>query len=231
MTSVIIRQVDAVGLVVRGDDDPRDVRDVVLSDVFLVNAKHIGRCGGVGLHMVIEGEPIDIPEIPRLAYPKEYALEEAVEPFENGLRRHFMEIPWPDCIFHRFEERVLTNALRPAQYKSVIDLDLGMLNPLSKPSDDVTAILTEHAFDVINPCGGKCGIAASDVRGTVQIQTSDSVPLYPAAVRDKPVVDFDRLTRQPRYLLDGLIFVEPCTSRHVLLIAVGIEYRLAARIN
>jgi hypothetical protein len=164
--SIITWQVDAVGLV-RGDDDACDVGDVVLSDVFLVNAKHIGRCGGVGLHMVIEGEPIDVPEIPRLAYPKDYTLEEAVEPFEDGLGRHFLEIPGPDCVLHRFKERVLANALRPAQYKGVIDLDLGMLNPLGKPSDDVVAILTEHALDVINPCGSKRGITASNVGGTV----------------------------------------------------------------
>ena len=46
MPAVVGRQIDAVGLVVGGDDDAADVRDGVFAAVLLVDPQHVGRRRG-----------------------------------------------------------------------------------------------------------------------------------------------------------------------------------------
>ena len=54
MAAVVGRQIDAVGLVVGGDDDAAAIEDAVFAQVFLVDAQHVGRRRGVGLHVIVE---------------------------------------------------------------------------------------------------------------------------------------------------------------------------------
>ena len=72
MPAVVGRQIDAVGLVVGGDDDAEAVEDVVLAQVLLVDPQHVRRRGGVDLHVVVEAEAVDLAEIARLADPQDH---------------------------------------------------------------------------------------------------------------------------------------------------------------
>ena len=73
MAAVVGRQIDAVGLVVGRDDDAAEVEDAVLAQVLLVDAQHVGRRGGVGLHVVVEREAVDVAEVARLADAQDHA--------------------------------------------------------------------------------------------------------------------------------------------------------------
>ena len=86
MASVVRRQIDAVGLVVGGQHDAADVEDVMFAQVLLVDAKHVGRRGEVGLHMVVELEAVYFAHVLRFGDPEHDALEEAIEASERLLR-------------------------------------------------------------------------------------------------------------------------------------------------
>jgi hypothetical protein len=42
---------------------------VVFAQVFLVDAKHVGRRGGIGLHVIVERKPIDVAQIAGFVHP------------------------------------------------------------------------------------------------------------------------------------------------------------------
>ena len=65
----------------------------VFAQVLLVDAQHVGRRGGVGLHVIVEGEAVDLAEVARLADAQDHRFQEAVESAEHLLRRHLGEIP------------------------------------------------------------------------------------------------------------------------------------------
>ena len=67
MPPIVWRQINSVSLVVRGDDHAATIQDAVLAEILLIDAQNIGRRGGVGLHVVIEGESVDIAQVARLA--------------------------------------------------------------------------------------------------------------------------------------------------------------------
>ena len=66
VAAVIGRQIDAIRLVVGRDDHAADIEDGVFAQVFLVDAEHVGRRGGVGLHVIVESEAVELAEIARL---------------------------------------------------------------------------------------------------------------------------------------------------------------------
>ena len=125
MPPVIGWQIDAVGLVVRGDDDAAAVKYAVFAQVLFIDAQHIGRRGGVGLHVIVE--------LKRLLSPRSRAsLTRRITDFRKPLkrpadllRRDFMEIPGPDCVLHGLEQRVLADALSATEHQRVIDLFCG----------------------------------------------------------------------------------------------------------
>ena len=96
MAPVVGRQVDSVGLVVRGDDDAAAVEDAVLAQVLLVDAQHVRRGRGVDLQPVIELELVDVAEVAALVDAQHHGPGEAVEAAEHGGRRHFDEVPGAD---------------------------------------------------------------------------------------------------------------------------------------
>ena len=76
MPPVVGRQVDAVGLVVGRHDDAADIKDVVLAQVFLVDAQHVWRRRQERLHVVVELESVDLAHILGFGDPEHDALDE-----------------------------------------------------------------------------------------------------------------------------------------------------------
>ena len=147
MAAVIGGQIDAVGLVIGGDDDGADVRDGVLAQVLLVDAEHVGWGGDDCLEVVVELIAIDVTEVARFGDAQDDGLEESVEAAEQLLRRDFLKIPWADGVLDGLEDRVLANALITPENDGVIDFSLGALNPLRKPCDDVFGVVGPNGHD------------------------------------------------------------------------------------
>src|SRR5215471_10534591 len=63
MSPVVWWQIDAVRLVVGSDDDAAAIGDGVFGEVLFVHAQYIGRGGGVGFHVVVELESINVAEV------------------------------------------------------------------------------------------------------------------------------------------------------------------------
>ena len=68
MPSVIGGQIDAIGLVVGGDDHTAAIKDAVLAQVLFIDAQHVRRSGRVGLHVIVKTEAVDIAEIARFVH-------------------------------------------------------------------------------------------------------------------------------------------------------------------
>src|SRR5215469_12597994 len=63
MAAVVGWQIDAVCLVVGGDDDAATIEDTVLAQVLFVDAQHIRRRCRIGFHVVVPSVAIDLTEI------------------------------------------------------------------------------------------------------------------------------------------------------------------------
>ncbi len=74
VAAIVWREVNAIGLVVRGDDDAADVEHVVLAQVLFIASEHVGRCGRVTLHMVVELIAVEIAKVARLADPEAQSI-------------------------------------------------------------------------------------------------------------------------------------------------------------
>ena len=145
MAAVVGGQVEAVGLVVGGQDDAADVEDRVFADVLLVDAQHVGRRGRERLHVVVEGEAVDLAEIARLGNAQDHRLQEAVEAAEQLQRRDLGEVPRADRVLDRLEQRVLADALAAAEHQRVVDLLAGELDAMGQPADQVVALVADRA--------------------------------------------------------------------------------------
>ncbi len=181
----------------------------MLAQVLLIDAQHIGRCRGVGFHVIVEGEAVHVAEIARLVDAQDHGFDEAVEPPEHVLRRHFAEIPRADRVLDRFEHRVLADALRAAEHERVVDLLLRPLHAVGQPQDHVLGLLAVDLADVLQPRPGLAGIAWLDLRRPVEVETAHAAALDPAARRDEAVADDHRQARCPRHLLDRLVLIQP----------------------
>src|SRR5215468_6967113 len=93
MAAIVGRQIDAVGLVIGGDDDAATIEDAVLAQVLLVDAQHIRRRRRIGFHVIMPSVTIDLAEIASLVNAQHYGFEEAVEPAEHVRRHDLDEIP------------------------------------------------------------------------------------------------------------------------------------------
>jgi hypothetical protein len=116
MPAIIGREINAALLVVGGDNNAAAVDDAVLAQVFFINAQYIGRRCGIGLHVIVELEAVELAEIARLADPKNDGLQESVEPAKHLLGRDLLEIPGADCVLNRLKERILADARRAAEH-------------------------------------------------------------------------------------------------------------------
>ena len=77
-------------------------------------------------------------------------------------RGHLGKIPRSDRPFDGFEERILPDALSAAENKSVIDLLLWPLNPMSQPVDDMIRRVAENVLGVVKPNSGVGRLPALD---------------------------------------------------------------------
>src|SRR5262245_15791061 len=110
--------------------------------------------------MIVKLISVKFPQIPRLAYPQDDGLHEAVESTKQVLRRDFGEITGTDRALDRLEQCILADALRTAKHQGMVDLHLRLLHPLRQPHDDVaTVLLTEDLPDMVEPRLRICGAA------------------------------------------------------------------------
>ena len=161
---------------------PQTVEDAVLAQVLFVDAQHVGRRGGVGLHVVVEREAVDVAEVARLVDAQDHRLQEAVEAAEHLLRRHLGEIPWPDRVLDRLQQRVLADALQAAEHERVVDLLVGPLHAVRQPMDDVIGVVGIDLVDVVEPRAGLGGVAGSMRRRPIEVEAASRRALDPAAL-------------------------------------------------
>jgi hypothetical protein len=100
MAAVIGWQIDAVGLVVRRDDDTAAIEHGMFAQVSFVDAQHVRRRGRVSFHVIVELKAVYVAEVARFAHAQDDGFQEAVEAAEHLLWGDFGEIPWADCMFY-----------------------------------------------------------------------------------------------------------------------------------
>jgi len=182
MAPVIGRQIDAVGLVICGDDDAATIEHAVLAQVLLVDAQHVRRRRGDCFHVIIPGVAINLAEIAGFVDAQHYGFEETVEPSEHVRRHHLDEIPRPDRLLDRLEQSVLADALPAAEHQSVVDLLSRPLHAMSKTCDDVLGIVGINPMHMLEPRIRFGGIAGNDGRRQINVQAGFTWPMDPAAV-------------------------------------------------
>ena len=79
MAAIVGRKVNAIGLVIGGDNEAADVEDVILPHVLLIDAQHFRRRCGQHLHLLIEIEAADLAEIASFAHPQHHRFGIAVK--------------------------------------------------------------------------------------------------------------------------------------------------------
>jgi len=191
----------------------------MLGDVFFVDAQHVRRRRGVGLHVIVEFEAVDVAEVSPFTDAQDDGLQEAIEASEHLLRRGFAEIPRPDRVLDGLKQRVLADTLGAAEDEGVIYFLMWALHPVRKPRDDMVCVITENPVDVIDPPIGLRRVAMFDRRRPIEIKTAHSGPLDPSAFSYQVVRDQHGQTRCPSHLLHGLVAIEPGVGRHRLSVA------------
>jgi hypothetical protein len=79
-------------------------------------------------------------------------------------------------VLDRLKQRIFADALRAAQYESVVDLLFGPLHAVRQPADDVRRIL----------------LAEQKPWRSIQIEGGDVRPLDPTAFHDQPIANKHR---------------------------------------
>src|SRR5262245_42762730 len=125
MATVAGRQVDAVRLVIGGEDEAEHVGHVVLGNIFLVDAQHVWRSGGICLGEIVEFEAVDLTEVALFVDPQHDGLGERVDASEEVSRFDLLEIAAAGRLLHRLEHRVLADALRPPSTSAWLILSPG----------------------------------------------------------------------------------------------------------
>ena len=90
------------------------------------------------------------------------------------------EIPRPDGVLDRLEQRVLPDALRAAEHEGVVDLLLRLLHAVREPLRDVVGIVRIDVLHELEPACRLSAIARLDGRRQVQIEDVGTVSLDPA---------------------------------------------------
>jgi hypothetical protein len=119
------------------------------------------------------------------------------------------EVPRTDGGFDRFQERVLADALEPAEDERVVDLFVGPLHAMSEPRDDVIRVVGIDIGDVFEPACRLTRLSRPDPWRTIQVEAGGAGLRDPAAVGDKLIPDQHRMTRDPGHLFDGAVLVQP----------------------
>ena len=118
----------------------------------------------MALHVIVEGEAVELAEVARLADAQDHRFQEAVEAAEHLLRRHLVEIPRADRVLDRLEHRVLADALLAAEHQRVVDLLGGLLHAMRAPAHDMGRVVAVEPLDMIEPAVGIAGDRLHDRR-------------------------------------------------------------------
>src|SRR5262245_2942791 len=111
VSPIFRRQIDAIGLIVGGENDANAVENAVFMYVLFVDAYHVWRSSVVGLHMIIELITANIPQVARFVDTQNHTFEKSVEVSENLLRRNLLKIPGANSALHRLERSIFAGAL------------------------------------------------------------------------------------------------------------------------
>ena len=79
MSAIVGRQVDAAGFVIGRHDDASAVHYVMLAQMLLVDAQHVRRGGGEGLHVLIKAVAICVAKVTRLTHAQHDRFQEPIE--------------------------------------------------------------------------------------------------------------------------------------------------------
>src|SRR5438105_4110031 len=101
--------------------------------------------------MFVKSKTIYLAEITGFIDAQYHRFQETVESPNQCFGRDFGKIPWTDSALHRFQNGILTDALQSTQHQSVVDLVLGMLQPMSQTIDDVVGISRIYLKHMIQP--------------------------------------------------------------------------------
>src|SRR6266536_4857327 len=144
----------------------------MFAQVLFIDTQHIRRGGGIGFHVVVELEPVDVAKIARLAHAQDNGFQESVEPPEQVLRRYLGKIPGSDGTLCRLEQGVLAYTLFAPHHQRMFDLVSRVLLTVGKPPHDMVAVVGKYLMDMIKPSASLCWISRLDRRRAVEIETS-----------------------------------------------------------
>jgi hypothetical protein len=111
VSPVIDRKIKPVCFMVRRDDDAAAIWDVMLANMFFIDAQRIRRRGRVDFHMIVKCEAIDTAEIAGLADAQDHAFQKPIKAPEGLLGGNFLKIPKANGMADRLQKAILTHAL------------------------------------------------------------------------------------------------------------------------
>ena len=71
------------------DDDAAAIENLMLAQELFIDAQHVGRCGCVAFHVIIELKAVHVAEITRLVHAQDDGLEKPIEASEHLLGRYW----------------------------------------------------------------------------------------------------------------------------------------------
>src|SRR5262245_53705228 len=91
----------------------------------------------------------------------------------------------------------------------MVNLLVRVLNAVGEPQHDVAGVVGIDALDMLNPGRSLVGDSWHNGRCPVEVETGNTGPVDPAAVRNQSAGDQLGLAGYPRHLLDGTVLIEP----------------------
>src|SRR5262249_39579076 len=143
--AVVRGQVDAISLMVSGDYQPCAVEDRILAQVLFIYPQYVRRASGVTLQMIVKLKPVDAAQVPRLAHAQDHALQVAVEPAKQVMRRNLKKVPRANCVLDRRQQSILADALRAAKHQCMVDLFFWALHAMRQPIDNVASTAAKNS--------------------------------------------------------------------------------------
>ena len=71
VSSVVARQVEAIGFVIGRDDEADDIENIIFLQVLLIDAQYVRGSGRIALSVIVEFETVDLAEVASLIHPQD----------------------------------------------------------------------------------------------------------------------------------------------------------------
>src|SRR5262249_51416814 len=147
----------------------------VFADVLLVHSEHGRRCREQRLAVLVYRVAVDLAAtrialVAGFAHAQDHRLHVAVEAAHELHRANLVDVPRPDGVRDRLDDRVLADALRATEHDRMVDLLAWALHTMGEPADDVLGLVGEDALHMRKPRTGSVGAAVLDHRRTVQVE-------------------------------------------------------------